>query len=196
MPPALVETMPPSVALPSEPSDIGNSRPAAGGGGLQLGEHAAGLGRHRVARGVDRADAAQAPQRHQDLVAGGTRRRASAVAGVAALRHDGDALARAELDECGHPGRRIRERDERRRPAMQAAEIGFEGCAVGGRFQPAAGPQDFLERADRSGRHRLVGAVHAGHLTERRATPPGSRRIRPWLAPAGPRCVPRAADGS
>ena len=172
-------------------------QPTSGiGGGLQLGEHATCLGGHRVARGVDCADAAQAPERHQDLVARRPRRCATAVTRVAALWHDRDALARAEPDERGHACRRVRESDQRRRPAMQAAEIGFKRSAVGGRVQPSARPQDLPERAYRSGRHRLRGAGHASHLTERRATPPESRRIRPWVAPAGPRCVPRAADGS
>ena len=139
--------------------------------GLQFGEHAARFrGQGVVLRG-HRADLPHAPQRQQDLVAAWPRRRTAAIAGVAALRHDGDALARAQLDEACNARGRIRQCDERRSAAMQPPEVDLEWLAIGGGLEPAARTEHVLQRLQGGRRHGGDGAIHAGHLTERRVAP-------------------------
>ena len=93
---------------------------------LDLGEHATGFGDHRVVRRIERADAPHARERQHDLRAVGARRRASAVAGVAADRHDADPRFVAQLHDGGDLLGRIRAQHERRRAAIQLAMIDEE----------------------------------------------------------------------
>ena len=87
----------------------GNSKRSRARGLLRPREHDAGLRGQREADGIDLANAVQARERQQDLAALAVeRRRAAAVARVAALRHDADARVvtdahdgRAFLDEAG-----------------------------------------------------------------------------------------------
>ena len=88
MPPALVEMLPPIWAVPSAPSESGNSRFLLGRHALDLLQHDAGLDRHRVVHEVDLADGLHARERDDDLVHALARLAAVGEARVAALRHD------------------------------------------------------------------------------------------------------------
>ena len=75
-----------------------------GGRFLHRGQHAACLDGHRVIQGIELADPAHARKREHDLAPGPARHRAAGKAGIAALRHERDALARAERDHAGDFG--------------------------------------------------------------------------------------------
>jgi hypothetical protein len=79
------------VQLPSAARLSGNSRPALRGLLHRL-QHAAGLGGEGQVGGVDGAHAVHALQAQQHLRAAGVGHAAAHQAGVAALRHDADAL--------------------------------------------------------------------------------------------------------
>ena len=66
--------------------------------GLHRGEHAAGLHRRRIVEEVEAADAVHASEREHDLAPRPRGHRAADQAGVAALRHHRQALARAQGD--------------------------------------------------------------------------------------------------
>ena len=80
MPPALVDRLPPIWQL------------------LHRGQHAAGFGGQGIIERVDLAQPVQPAHGHDDLAAGLVRRRAAAIAGVAALGHDADAMRVAERE--------------------------------------------------------------------------------------------------
>ena len=104
-----------------------------GGGGLQLGQHAAGLGGQRIARSGSTARILRMRRSDRRIsLPAGARRRAAAVARVAALRHERDPLARAMADKLRHARGRIGQGDQGRTAPVNAAKIGFEGRAIGG----------------------------------------------------------------
>ena len=73
----------------------------AGRGLLQRLQDAAGLDRHRVADGIDVQHAVHAAERQHDAAVRRPGRGAAHQAGVATLRHDGDAVLVAKPDDLG-----------------------------------------------------------------------------------------------
>ena len=95
------------VQLPSAASDSGNSRSTSRGALLRDLQHHAGLAGHGVGGGIDLADVVQPPQRDHDLAM--MRRLSADQAGIAALRHQRDAVLAGELADAAtsavEPGR-------------------------------------------------------------------------------------------
>ena len=87
--------------------------------------------------GVERADAVHAAQREHDLVAAGAGRRAAAVAGVAAVRHDADAELVADREHL----RRSRRSRRAGRPAASRRGTGRGNRRGTARFDPAPSMQ-------------------------------------------------------
>ena len=107
---------------------------------LHAREHAAGLGRHGEIIGVDAADAIQPAQRQQQLASrliGGS---TAAVAGVASLRHQADALLVAPADDARHLCDIARQGDRQRAAAVQAPQVHQVWCRIGLGGEHAVGP--------------------------------------------------------
>ena len=89
------------VQLPSAARLSGNSKPGLGGRCLHLLQHAAGLDRDRLVGGVERRGRGSGAPRQQDLRAAAVGHAAADQAGVAALRHDADAMRAAQRAHDG-----------------------------------------------------------------------------------------------
>ena len=99
VPPALVATIPPTVADPRLARSIAVG-PAGGlGGPVQRGEHDAGARGDLTGKGVDRLEGLQPPEAEDDLVAEGNA--AADQSGVPALGNQGDAELPAGEDHTG-----------------------------------------------------------------------------------------------
>ena len=112
--------------------------PRLGGRLLHVGEDAAGLDRHRVVAGIDRADTVQPLERQHQRPAAVVRHAAADHAGVAALRHDRHAVRRTPADDRGDIGGALRQRYGQRPAAPPLAPVDDVGLqfVVGGQ-QPA-----------------------------------------------------------
>ena len=130
-PPALVDRLPPIVQLPSAASDSGNMRPSSAAACWTAASgtpastvsvaFAASTARTRFIR----------DEREDDRVAAVVRRRAAALAGVAALRHDRNAEVGAGAHDRGDLLGAARAHDRERAPVIAAAPVGDVGCDVG-----------------------------------------------------------------
>jgi hypothetical protein len=101
-----------------------------GGRRLDFREHAARLGDHRVVRRVERADASHACESEHDLRAIAARRRTTAVARVAAHRHDADPCLVAQLHDGGDLLGRIRTQHDGSGAVIQLAMVDEERLDV------------------------------------------------------------------
>jgi hypothetical protein len=99
--------------------------------GLQLREDAPRLGGQRVVSSIDGAHAIEARQRQKHLAARGVRRRAAAIARIAALGHDSDPVPVAE-GEHARDRRGVRGRDDREGvPVVLRAVVAEHGRRAG-----------------------------------------------------------------
>ncbi len=117
------------------------------GGALHVGEHAARLDRNGVVQRVELADAVQARKREHDLVLRARGHRAARQAGVAALRHDGDARFRAQAHHRRHFGGARRAHYAEGAAAVLPAPIGEVGRSVARGREHVAVADDRSERA-------------------------------------------------
>ncbi len=159
-------------------------------GRLHVQQHAARFRDQREVGGVDFADAIQPVQRQHELIAARARRGAAAVAGVATLRHDGDARRRCRARA---PARLQRSSPDTRRtawrrgtgpgnPSGSAPSVRVRRCSPPGRAAP--GCAGARRRANR------VRLPASGPATLR---PCGAQRPSPRPARRPPR---RRARGS
>ena len=148
-PPALVETLPPIVQVPSAASDSGNRRSAASGRGLRLGERHARLADHHLGVRIDLANALESSGREDDLIAAFVRRLAADEAGVAALRHDSDPRFVAKGGDRRDFRRRAGPNEGERLALIEAARLDERAGDEGGIGQHVARTDDALQSLKR-----------------------------------------------
>ena len=144
----MVERLPPSCAEPFRSHAERKQQAALTRRRLGGCEHDAGFGRQRKPELVDFANTVQPRERQQDLAAIVERRRAAAIARVAALRHDADSGLVTNRDDAGALRDGRRPHDQRGRAAVQPALV--------------------IQQADRIGRRDYAGRTdHGRDLLER-----------------------------
>ncbi len=92
---------------------------------LRIRQHHAGVGRERVAKRVDLANPVHPLQADDEMAAGEVGRCAAAIAGVAGLRHEGEAEPRGELHDALHLRRVGRPQHRGRRAAQEVAVVDY-----------------------------------------------------------------------
>ena len=138
------------VQLPSAPSDSGNSRSTSRGALLGDLQHHAGLAGHGVGRRIDLADFVEPPQRDDDFAI--MRGLPADQAGVAALRHQRDAVLAGKLADRGDFRGRTRAQHQRRMAVKQVAFFGGVRRDVGGVGHRIFVADDCAELGDQFGR--------------------------------------------
>ena len=130
------------------------------GGSLHSGQRAAGLGDQPLAARVDRADAVEAGEAEDNLVAALVGNAAAHQAGIAALRHQRHPMLGGEADEGCHLVDRAGAQDGRGDAIDMAPEVDLVGGAVGRREDDPLGA-DRRGAASKKGLGRRTGS--AGH---------------------------------